>query len=110
MGYTTQGIRNIALVGQASSGKTLLTEALPVTDLPGFAKGWFVVQDAGAQLAAPLLGVENGMRVLDACAAPGGKTTHLAELANLDLVAVDSNAARLERVAENLARLLSPLL
>ncbi len=70
--------------------------------LPGYAAGWFSVQDAGAQLAAPLLGAQDGMRVLDACAAPGGKTTHLAELATLDLVALDVDAARLERVRDNL--------
>ena len=73
--------------------------------LPGYAAGWFSVQDAGAQLAAPLLGAKDGMRVLDACAAPGGKTTHLAELAALDLVALDVDAARIERVHDNLARL-----
>ena len=76
-----------------------------VTELPGYAEGWFLVQDAGAQLAAPLLGVADGMRVLDVCAAPGGKTTHLAELATLDLVALDIDSARLERVTQNLARL-----
>ena len=77
----------------------------PVTALPGYAEGAFSVQDAAAQLAAPLLGVGDGMRVLDACAAPGGKTTHLAELATLELTALDVDSARLERVAENLARL-----
>jgi 16S rRNA (cytosine967-C5)-methyltransferase len=77
----------------------------PVGELPGYAEGVFSVQDAGAQLAAPLLGVKDGMRVLDACAAPGGKTTHLAELAKLDLVAIDVERERLERVAQNLARL-----
>ncbi|MCC7327554.1 MAG: 16S rRNA (cytosine(967)-C(5))-methyltransferase RsmB [Burkholderiales bacterium] len=77
----------------------------PVPALPGFGEGAFAVQDAGAQLAAPLLRVEDGMRVLDACAAPGGKATHLAELADIDLVAVDSDAARLPRVRENFARL-----
>jgi 16S rRNA (cytosine967-C5)-methyltransferase len=77
----------------------------PATALPGYASGWFSVQDAAAQLAAPLLGAQQGMRVLDACAAPGGKTTHLAELADTDLTAIDLNADRLERVAENLARL-----
>ena len=77
----------------------------PVDELPGFAEGLFSVQDAGAQLAAPLLDVRDGMRVLDACAAPGGKTTHLAELAALDLTAVDIDGKRLERVGENLARL-----
>jgi 16S rRNA (cytosine967-C5)-methyltransferase len=83
----------------------VLERPRPVTDLPGYGEGWFSVQDAGAQLAAPLLDAHDGMRVLDACAAPGGKTTHLAELATLDLTAVDIGAERLARVAENLERL-----
>jgi 16S rRNA (cytosine967-C5)-methyltransferase len=83
----------------------VLERPRPATELPGYANGWFSVQDAGAQLAAPLLGARDGMRVLDACAAPGGKTTHLAELANLDLTAVDIDAERLARMAENLDRL-----
>ncbi len=77
----------------------------PVPQLPGYAEGAFSVQDLGAQLAAPLLRPARGMRVLDACAAPGGKTTHLAELADVDIVALDSDGARLARVRENLARL-----
>ncbi len=77
----------------------------PVAELPGFAEGAFSVQDLGAQLAAPLLRPERGMRVLDACAAPGGKTTHLAELADVEIVALDGDGARLARVRENLARL-----
>jgi 16S rRNA (cytosine967-C5)-methyltransferase len=77
----------------------------PVTELPGFAEGELSVQDAGAQRAAPFLRVQDGMLVLDACAAPGGKTTHLAELATLDLTALDIDEARLDRVRENLARL-----
>jgi 16S rRNA (cytosine967-C5)-methyltransferase len=89
-------------IGEAG---VILAEPRSVTGLPGYAEGAFVVQDAGAQLAAPLLGVEDGMRVLDACAAPGGKTTHLAEFAALELVALDIDAVRLERVAQNLARL-----
>src|SRR5438552_3401605 len=76
-----------------------------VTELPGFDRGWFSVQDAGAQLAAPLLDARDGMRVLDACAAPGGKTTHIAELWDTDLTAVDADAARLQRVEQNLRRL-----
>jgi 16S rRNA (cytosine967-C5)-methyltransferase len=89
-------------IGEAG---VIIAEPRIVTGLPGYAEGAFVVQDAGAQLAAPLLGVEDGMRVLDVCAAPGGKTTHLAELASLELVALDIDAVRLERVAQNLARL-----
>ncbi len=77
----------------------------PVTALPGFAEGAFAVQDLGAQLAAPILDPHDGMRVLDACAAPGGKATHLLELADIELVALDRDEARLERVRENLARL-----
>jgi len=76
-----------------------------VTTLPGYAEGAFSVQDAGAQLAAPLLGLRDGMRVLDACAAPGGKTTHIAELAQVDVVALDSDAGRLRRVEQNVERL-----
>lgn len=77
----------------------------PVAQLPGFAEGLVSVQDAGAQLAAELLDVRDGMRVLDACAAPGGKTTHLLELADIELTAADIDAERLQRVAENLSRL-----
>ena len=87
------------------AGVTLANFDQRVGELPGYAEGWFSIQDAGAQLAAPLLDVADGMRVLDACAAPGGKTTHLAELASLDLVAIDVDAARLRRVEENLERL-----
>ena len=83
----------------------VLAQARPVTQLPGFAEGWWSVQDAGAQRAAPLLAVQDGMRVLDACAAPGGKTAHLLELADLDLVALDADAQRLDRVGQNLGRL-----
>ncbi len=77
----------------------------PVRDLPGFAQGWWSVQDAGAQLAAPLLDVHDGMRVLDACAAPGGKTCHVLERADCEMLALDSDAARLDRINENLERL-----
>jgi 16S rRNA (cytosine967-C5)-methyltransferase len=78
-----------------------------VTQLPGFADGDVSVQDAAAQLAAPLLiGADlAGPRVLDACAAPGGKTAHLLELADLDVLALDSDPARLPRIDETLARL-----
>lgn len=83
----------------------VLATPRPVMQLPGFAQGWWSVQDAGAQLAAPLLAPRDGMRVLDACAAPGGKTAHLLELADIDLLALDVDAVRLDRVEENLARL-----
>ena len=83
----------------------LLDEGRDVTALPGYAEGWFSVQDGAAQLAAPLLDVRDGQRVLDACAAPGGKSAHLLETAQLDLVALDNEPPRLERVRTNLARL-----
>lgn len=84
-----------------------LSTPLPVHRLPGFAEGLVSVQDAASQRAAPLLAPEPGMRVLDACAAPGGKTTHLLEWAggDLDLTALDVGAERLARVASNLKRL-----
>jgi 16S rRNA (cytosine967-C5)-methyltransferase len=73
--------------------------------MPGFDEGAFSVQDLGAQLAAPLLQMLPGQRVLDACAAPGGKTTHILELADVELVALDADAERLPRVRENVERL-----
>jgi 16S rRNA (cytosine967-C5)-methyltransferase len=85
-------------------GVRLLTP-MPVDRIPGFNDGVVSVQDAGAQLAGQLLGVRDGMRVLDACAAPGGKTGHLLELANLELVALESDATRARRIGENLQRL-----
>jgi len=82
-----------------------LKRPMPVLEIPGFAQGLVSVQDAGAQMAAPLLDATSGMRVLDACAAPGGKSGHLLELADIDLTAIDQDAERLERVAQNLERL-----
>jgi 16S rRNA (cytosine967-C5)-methyltransferase len=78
-----------------------------VEELPGFKAGQVSVQDAAAQLAAPWLLTDGGQRVLDACAAPGGKTGHLLELlgASADLTAIDSDAQRLSGIRENLARL-----
>ncbi|WP_426194291.1 16S rRNA (cytosine(967)-C(5))-methyltransferase RsmB [Massilia sp. DWR3-1-1] len=82
-----------------------LDKPIGVQLIPGFEAGLCSVQDAGAQLAAPLLDVRDGMRVLDACAAPGGKTGHLLELAELDLTAIDADPKRLLRVEDNLQRL-----
>ncbi|HKZ72695.1 MAG TPA: 16S rRNA (cytosine(967)-C(5))-methyltransferase RsmB, partial [Steroidobacteraceae bacterium] len=84
----------------------VLNEPVPVARIPGFADGRVSVQDAGAQLAAPALAARPGMRVLDACAAPGGKTGHLLEhTPGIELTAVDIDAKRLVRVQENLQRL-----
>jgi 16S rRNA (cytosine967-C5)-methyltransferase len=82
-----------------------LESPLPVDRIPGFHDGVVSVQDAGAQLAGQLLDARAGMRVLDACAAPGGKTGHLLELADIDLVALESDAVRARRIGENLRRL-----
>jgi 16S rRNA (cytosine967-C5)-methyltransferase len=93
-----------------------LTQAVPVDRLPGFRAGWVSVQDEAAQAAAPLLlealghraGLQasKGLRILDACAAPGGKTAHLLELApEAEVLALDSDAQRLTRVQDTLDRL-----
>lgn len=95
------GLEGVVLEGDA----VRLVKPVPVDKLPGFAEGDVSVQDAGAQLAADWLDVAEGMRVLDACAAPGGKTCHLLERAQLDLTAVDNDAHRLQRVQSNLTRL-----
>jgi len=111
LGIAAEVLPDPALLGQA----VVLAEPRPVQRLPGFAEGEVSVQDAAAQRAAPLLlGLESaadapllapGARVLDACAAPGGKTAHLLELAGLDLWALDVDAQRLARVHDNLQRL-----
>jgi 16S rRNA (cytosine967-C5)-methyltransferase len=83
----------------------VLAQACPVERLPGFADGAVSVQDYGAQLAAELLNPQDGQRVLDACAAPGGKTAHLLEHADCHVTALDNDAMRLARVASGLERL-----
>ena len=90
----------------AEAGLTL-DAPMATARLPGFDAGLVSVQDGGAQLAAALLDPRPGERILDACAAPGGKTAHLLELADndLDLTAVDLDPQRLARVGEGLTRL-----
>ncbi|HTD30444.1 MAG TPA: 16S rRNA (cytosine(967)-C(5))-methyltransferase RsmB [Steroidobacteraceae bacterium] len=84
----------------------VLEHGRSVSELPGFAEGLVSVQDAGAQLTAALLQVHPGQRVLDACAAPGGKTGQLLEVAgDLDLTALDVSAERVALIEENLVRL-----
>mgnify|MGYP001818303418 FL=1 len=85
----------------------LLARPVPVESLPGFAEGFVSVQDGAAQLAAGLLDANPGQRVLDACAAPGGKTAHILESTPnvAHLTALDIDARRLERIDENLSRL-----
>lgn len=82
-----------------------LKKPVGVTSLPGFSLGHVSIQDWGAQLAAKLLDAQDGQRVLDACAAPGGKTGHILELADVDLLALDNDTQRLLRVKDNLQRL-----
>jgi 16S rRNA (cytosine967-C5)-methyltransferase len=94
------------IAAQPLGGEALLMErALPVERLPGFAEGDVSVQDAGAQRAAHCLDLAAGQRVLDACAAPGGKAAHILELADVQLTALDVDAARCERIKRNLERL-----
>lgn len=99
------------LHGQGMDGTLLgshalmLAEAVPVAELPGFAEGLVSVQDWGAQQAAFWLAVRDGENVLDACAAPGGKSGHLLEWADCRLTALDIDAERLQRVRSNLQRL-----
>lgn len=104
-----QAVENLRLVGIEANvigyAALKLKKAVAVNRLPGFEQGLFSVQDAGAQLAVPLLDVKDGMRVLDACAAPGGKTGHLLEIAKIEVCALEIDAQRAQRIQENLTRL-----
>ncbi|MCE2913946.1 MAG: 16S rRNA (cytosine(967)-C(5))-methyltransferase RsmB [Rubrivivax sp.] len=110
LGIASRLLPDPALAGQA----LVLDEPRPVQQLPGFAEGEVSVQDAAAQRAAGLLlgsgdaALKPGARVLDACAAPGGKTAQLLERADLDLLALDSDGLRLQRVRDTLGRLRLP--
>lgn len=98
----------MAAVATGDSG-VILAQPRPVFDLPGFAEGVVSVQDGAAQQATPLLlaGLhsDKALRVLDACAAPGGKTAHLLEYADCDVTALDVDAQRCERITQTLDRL-----
>ena len=99
-------LANAGIVARRLDNDALLLEhPLPVSKLPGFAEGRVSVQDAGAQWAAHWLCACDGERVLDACAAPGGKSAHLLELADVDLTALEIDPIRAERIGVNLARL-----
>jgi 16S rRNA (cytosine967-C5)-methyltransferase len=84
-----------------------LSKAVAVGQLPGFNEGWVSVQDAAAQIAAPLLlsGLPQEAKILDACAAPGGKTAHLLELSKAHVLAVEMDGVRAQRITQNLSRL-----
>jgi 16S rRNA (cytosine967-C5)-methyltransferase len=83
----------------------ILAKPLPVDKIPGFREGLVSVQDYGAQLAAHLLDIQDHMKVLDACCAPGGKTGHMLEMSNVALTSLDNDSYRLQRVQDNLQRL-----
>jgi 16S rRNA (cytosine967-C5)-methyltransferase len=93
------------VVRRLEGGALLLERALPAERVPGFAAGEVSVQDAAAQRAAHCLDLADGQRVLDACAAPGGKSAHILETAAVDLTALDADPARAPRVGRNLERL-----
>ena len=107
IGYSGQPALQAADIPAVHAGNEaiVLLEARPVQAVPGFNEGWWSVQDLAAQQAARLLPLKAGMRVLDACAAPGGKTAHLLERADVDLLALDADPARLARIEQNLQRL-----
>lgn len=104
-------IEQLQAAGYAATAHPWLTDALvlphstDVTRMPGFDDGHFAVQDGAAQVAADLADVHDGLRVLDACAAPGGKACHLLERAEIDLTALEFDPARAERIRQNLMRL-----
>jgi len=105
-----QALNDMGLGAELNGAEGIvLAHAVNVEQLPGWAEGWVSVQDAGAQLAAHLLlddpSAWQGKRVLDACAAPGGKTAHLLERANVHVLALDVDAQRCERIHQNLQRL-----
>ena len=90
---------------QVGPAAVLLAKPVPSARLPGYADGMVSVQDAGAQRAASLLDAQDGQRVLDACAAPGGKAAHILEIADVALTALDADGERLRDVAQTLERL-----
>ena len=102
-GITSRPINELAGIQLPSA--LLLPDAVPVSDLPGFYTGAVSVQDAGAQLAAILLNPQEGELVLDACAAPGGKTAHLLELADCSMRALELDGQRIGKIGGNLDRL-----
>ncbi|HEY8585184.1 MAG TPA: 16S rRNA (cytosine(967)-C(5))-methyltransferase RsmB [Rhodanobacter sp.] len=104
-------LEQLQAAGHAAVAHAWLADALvlphsgDVTRLPGFEDGLFAVQDGAAQVAADLADLHDGLRVLDACAAPGGKACHLLERAEIDLTALEFEASRAERIRQNLMRL-----
>jgi len=83
----------------------ILKNPINVNEIPGFSEGYFSVQDYGAQLAAGLLDLKKGHKVLDACAAPGGKTCHMLESEDINLTALEVDKKRKDKITDNLKRL-----
>lgn len=102
-GVEYQLINDVA--GQTLSSAIELKNPIPVAQIPGFFDGSCSVQDAGAQIAAELLKLESGQRVLDACAAPGGKAAHFLEKYDVHLDALEIDSSRAKRIEENFKRL-----
>ena len=101
-----QRLQSEQIAAKPLNGHALLLDTpVPVSRLPGFLQGDVSVQDAGAQRAATYLELATGQRVLDACAAPGGKSAHMLELEDIELTALDADATRCKLVERNLARL-----
>ncbi|MGC8508535.1 MAG: 16S rRNA (cytosine(967)-C(5))-methyltransferase RsmB [Thiomonas sp.] len=100
-----RGLHSVAPDDALLDQALILLQPVAVERLPGFESGWVSVQDAAAQYAAALLDVQADQRVLDACAAPGGKTAHLLERADCAVLALDKDAQRLRRVDDTLRRL-----
>lgn len=98
-------VRQDIEASQIGAQAVVLKKPIAVEKVPGFNDGVVSVQDYGAQLAAPLLDVQVNMRILDACCAPGGKTGHILEFADVEMTALDSDETRLQRVQSNLDRL-----
>ena len=94
-----------ALAGYPLPSALLLPNPVPVSDLPGFYSGAVSVQDSGAQLAASLLSPKQDDVILDACSAPGGKTAHVLELADCEMVALEIDEGRIGKIQGNLDRL-----
>lgn len=94
----------IPFIALANEG-LILKDAKNIKDIPGFDDGLFSIQDFGAQLASTLLDLKNNYLVLDACAAPGGKTTSMLENSNINLIALEKSTQRAKQIVENLKRL-----
>lgn len=101
-----QTLRNAGINAKKTGPEAVtLLNPLPVEHIPGFTEGLSSVQDAGTQLAAHLLPISTGDRVLDACAAPGGKTAHILEMRDCEMTALEIDPARTEKIRETLSRL-----